>query len=115
MCEPSGRPNHGHMLTTRTYPIPFLLVLIVAAVFAWAGKTPAFASCTPGAPDRPDLGFVDSNCDGIDGDKANAIFVAPNGNDANDGSFGHPKATVPAAVTTGLAASKDVYVAAGTY
>jgi hypothetical protein len=104
------------MLTTRTYRTPFLLALIVCAAIALTGKTPAFAaSCTPGAPDKPDLGFVDSDCDGIDGDKADALFVAPGGSDANDGSFGHPMATVQAAVTAGLAQGKDVYVAAGTY
>jgi hypothetical protein len=95
--------------------IPLLLALVVAAVFAWTGKTPALAACSADAPDKPDLGFVDSNCDGIDGDKAHALFVAPNGNDANDGSFGHPKATVPATVIAAQAAHKDVYVAAGTY
>ncbi|HEY7632645.1 MAG TPA: hypothetical protein VH817_18210 [Thermoleophilaceae bacterium] len=95
--------------------IPLLFALVVTAVFAWSGKTPALAACSPGAPDKPDLGFVDSNCDGIDGDTARALFVAPNGNDANDGSFGHPKATVPATVIAAQAAHKDVYVAAGTY
>ena len=73
------------------------------------------AACSPGAADKPDLAFKDSNCDGIDGDKAAALFVAPGGSDAADGSFGHPKATVAAAVTAGLAAHRDVYVAAGTY
>ena len=68
-----------------------------------------------GAPDKPDLGFVDSNCDGIDGDKAGALFVAPGGSDGNSGSSDSPKASVAAAVTAGLAAHKDVYVAAGTY
>jgi hypothetical protein len=58
---------------------------------------------------------VDSNCDGIDGDKAAALFVAPGGNDRNNGSYGSPKASVSAAVTAGLAAGEDVYVAAGTY
>ena len=87
----------------------------MTSLFAVSAGTPALAACAPGAVDKPDLGFVDSNCDGIDGDKAAAIFVAPGGSDANDGSFGHPMATVAAAVVKGLAAHKDVYVAAGTY
>ena len=52
------------------------LVTTTAAVMAFGGA-PAYANCTPGAADKPDLGFVDSNCDGIDGDKAAALFVAP--------------------------------------
>jgi hypothetical protein len=94
-----------------------LPTLVVCGLLALAGQAaPASAaSCTPGATDKPDLGFVDSNCDGIDGDKAAALFVAPTGNDNNDGSFGHPKATVAGAVTAALAAGKDVYVAAGIY
>src|SRR5512142_2873331 len=36
----------------------------------------------PGAVDDPDGNFVDSNCDGIDGDIAKAIFVATTGVDA---------------------------------
>ena len=105
------------MKNSSSHRLPLLLTLslTVAAMFALTASTPAFAACTPGAADKPDLGFVDSNCDGIDGDKAAAIFVAPGGNDANDGSFGHPKATVAAGATAGLAAHRDVYVAAGTY
>jgi hypothetical protein len=93
-----------------------LVTIAVTGAIGWAARTaPALASCAPGTADKPDLGFVDSNCDGIDGDKAAALFVAPNGDDNNDGSFGHPKATVANAVTAALAAGKDVYVAAGTY
>ncbi|HTN84818.1 MAG TPA: hypothetical protein VL242_14055, partial [Sorangium sp.] len=36
--------------------------------------------------DRPDDGFVDANCDGIDGDARLAIFVAVTGSDANPGT-----------------------------
>ena len=117
MAAARRRGDHRRMKNSSSHRLPLLLTLslTVAAMFALSASTPAFAACTPGAADKPDLGFVDSNCDGIDGDKAAAIFVAPGGNDANDGSFGHPKATVAAAVTAGLAAGRDVYVAAGTY
>jgi hypothetical protein len=42
--------------------------------------------CTimPGV-DAPDDAFVDANCDGIDGDRALAIFVSTGGSDAMDG------------------------------
>jgi len=102
------------MITRRPIAGSVLLLFAVVAVLACVGASPASAACTS---DKPDLGFVDSNCDGIDGDKATALFVAPapTGNDANDGSFGHPMATVAAAVTKAMASGKDVYVAAGTY
>ncbi|MGE0787228.1 MAG: hypothetical protein AB7S26_16270 [Sandaracinaceae bacterium] len=41
-------------------------------------------SATPGA-DLPDDAFLDANCDGIDGDRALAIFVSTTGNDSRDG------------------------------
>ena len=74
----------------------------------------------PGATDKPDLGFVDGNCDGIDGDKARAIFVAlaaDGGDDAKTGAFGQPKATLPNAIAAAKAATpvKDIYVAVGSY
>jgi len=37
------------------------------------------AATYPGAADDPDGAFIDSNCDGIDGDIAKAVFVAPAG------------------------------------
>ena len=42
----------------------------------------------PGATDYPDLTFEDLNCDGIDGDKANAYFVQPSGSDGLAGEAG---------------------------
>ena len=80
--------------------------------------------------DAPDLMFEDSNCDGIDGDVTRAIFVAPGGDDANDGTARlerpegmrpvltvTPKRTLAAAIAAAAMATppKDVYVAAGTY
>ena len=37
---------------------------------------PKDASIHPGASDTPDLDFVDSNCDGIDGTESDAVFVS---------------------------------------
>src|SRR3954447_9046189 len=92
-----------------------LVLTAATAGFACASAAPAGAACSSGAIDKPDLGFVDSNCDGIDGDKAAALFVAPGGDDNHSGSFDSPKKTVLAAVNAGLAAGKDVYDAGGTY
>jgi len=106
------------MLTENSRRGLVLLAITVSGMICLGGGTPAHAACSAGTPDKPDLGFADSNCDGIDGDKTAAVFVAPvakGGNDANVGSFDHPKATVAAAVSAALPAGKDVYVAAGLY
>ena len=70
-------------------------------------------SIHPGAPDKPDLKFVDSNCDGIDGTAAKAIFVSPLGDDAAAGTMAQPKRTIAAAVAA--AQGKDVYATFGIY
>ena len=78
------------MLTETSRRGLVLFAITISGLLYLGSGTPAHAACSPGAQDKPDLGFADSNCDGIDGDKAAARFVAPAGNDANDGSFGHP-------------------------
>ncbi|RME22898.1 MAG: choice-of-anchor D domain-containing protein, partial [Deltaproteobacteria bacterium] len=44
--------------------------------------------------DRPDSGFVDANCDGIDGNISDAVFVSVSGNDAWPGTMAQPVATI---------------------
>ncbi len=73
-------------------------------------------SCTPKAgADLPDDNFEDANCDGVDGDKSHAIFVAPTGSDTASGSVESPVRTLVKAVTLASAAKKDVYVCNGSY
>jgi hypothetical protein len=72
---------------------------------------PLDAAVFPGAADKPDLTFEDTNCDGIDGDAARAVFVAPTGRDGAAGTREDPERTIAAA----LGAGRDVYVAGGTY
>ena len=57
------------------------------------------AAINPGADDVPELGFADSNCDGIDGDVSDAIFVSLTcGDDGNTGLVpGDPVATLDVA------------------
>ncbi|MBV9832606.1 MAG: putative metal-binding motif-containing protein, partial [Marmoricola sp.] len=43
---------------------------------------PTQAWVHPGAPDKPDAGLVDSNCDGIDGQRTGPVFVSPLGSDS---------------------------------
>ena len=60
--------------------------------------------CNRGAVDVPDPEFIDSNCDDVDGDRQQAIFVsAAAGHDSNevpqgDGSLANPFRTLPAAI-----------------
>lgn len=81
-----------------------------------AGGGDTELSCIPtGANDVPDDEFVDSNCDGIDGDKRAAIFVSPDGKDTNDGSFGSPANTISKGIELAAARGKDVYVCTADY
>src|SRR4051794_7449998 len=107
--------------------------LVVAICFAlsagpalaatdWDGDGYTDADCAPldpavhpGAVDKPDLAFEDTNCDGIDGDKSKAIFVTLGGNDGAPGTLTNPKRTINAAVTAAATAGKDVYVAGGDF
>jgi hypothetical protein len=73
--------------------------------------------CRTTDPDAPDLSFLDTNCDGIDGDAAGAVFVSTRGNDGNPGTMASPKRSISAAVTAARASTpvRAVYVAIGTY
>src|SRR5262249_39127041 len=54
-------------------------------------------SIHPGAPDPPDLSFVDSNCDGVDGDASAAVFVDNTNlmaSDSNPGTRALPMLTI---------------------
>jgi hypothetical protein len=69
--------------------------------------------------DVPDPDYLDSNGDGIDGDAAKAIFVAPPpiGNDSQTGTMGQPVATLEKGIELASRVSplKSVYVSKGTY
>lgn len=79
-------------------------------------SAPETATCTPKpGPDDPDDDFEDTNCDGIDGDKTKAIFVAPTGSDSAAGSFDAPVATITKGISLAAAAKKDVYICNDTY
>ena len=70
----------------------------------------------PGAADEPDVpAFVDSNCDGIDGVEARAIFVSGVGDDEDPGTRARPKRTLQGAVGAAANAGKDVYASLGIY
>ncbi|MCS6856931.1 MAG: hypothetical protein NZM37_04390, partial [Sandaracinaceae bacterium] len=61
-----------------------------------------------GGVDLPDDDFRDTNCDGIDGDRMRAVFVAPSGDDANDGlSPDRPLATLRRALQVAQETGRD--------
>jgi hypothetical protein len=76
---------------------------------------PTDASVHPGASDTPDLDFVDSNCDGIDGTENDAVFASPSGNDANPGTKAKPKRQIQSAIVAAQDRKRYVLVAFGTY
>ena len=66
----------------------------------------------------PDLAgdSIDSNCDGIDGEVDNGVFVAKDGNDGNPGTLAEPMLTIQAAISAAdVGGLRDVYVATGVY
>ena len=72
--------------------------------------------CNPVPTDLPDPLGVDANCDGIDGEKGNGIFVTKAGNDANPGTLLLPRRPIQAGIDAAVAQGKrDVYVATGVY
>ena len=61
-------------------------------------------------------GGLDKNCDGVDGEINNAVFVAKNGSDNGTGSIDAPMLTIGAAIDEAVDTGKrDVYVATGVY
>gem|GEM_PF-1659546 len=71
--------------------------------------------CDPSAADEPDADFVDSNCDGVDGDAKAALFVSPLGSDEAEGSRQAPLATLGRAIVLAAEDGHDVYVCSATY
>ena len=70
----------------------------------------------PEAPDLPDDAFIDSDCDGIDGKAADAVFVSTTGNDGNPGTKTLPVASINTAIALAASTGKtQVYISNGTY
>ena len=96
----------------------FLPAALIAGVVLWstAGAAHATAArCSRSGVDLPDMRFVDANCDGIDGDARNAVFVAPTGQEGAPGTMAQPVREISAAVIIAHATHRNVYAAAGTY
>lgn len=70
------------------------------------GPQEEMGECSPDQLDEPDPSFFDANCDGIDGDESQSVFVATYGDDANPGTKSLPKASVGAAIEEAAATGK---------
>ncbi|MCA9521158.1 MAG: hypothetical protein KC609_09300, partial [Myxococcales bacterium] len=76
---------------------------------------PLFDNTRP-AIDQDKVNGQDLNCDGVDGDVNNAIFVSKNGDDNFPGTIDKPKLTIGAGIEAAVNGKKrDVYVATGVY
>ncbi|MGC8927496.1 MAG: choice-of-anchor D domain-containing protein [Myxococcota bacterium] len=68
--------------------------------------------------DEPDDGFIDANCDGIDGEITKGLFVdVQGGSDSNDGSINNPLKTIGAAIAKAgsIPQVKYILVSEGNY
>jgi hypothetical protein len=83
------------------------------------GGAGGWGACQPPSPnDDPDGAYADSNCDGLDGDRARAIFVAQGGvNTATCGlDYNDPCQTIAFGISRATATGRPhVYVQSGTY
>ena len=78
----------------------------------------SFAGCSTNSADEPDMEFRDTDCDGIDGTIAGAIFVSATGHDlTNDGlHYRQPVRTINHALSLASAQGRSsLYLQTGTY
>ncbi|MBI4818126.1 MAG: choice-of-anchor D domain-containing protein [Deltaproteobacteria bacterium] len=82
----------------------------------FAGNGCEYACTAVPGIDVPDTAFVDTNCDGIDGEKNLSIFVSPLGSDGSSGFFGSPVRTISRGIAAAQSSGRAVIlVAAGLY
>ena len=66
--------------------------------------------------DTPDVNFIDANCDGMDGEVNNGIFVSNLGDDVNPGDRANPVRSLPVALGLAMRTGKrDVYLSSGSF
>ena len=94
-----------------------LLLLMLAGCGDDTVKNPDSGTCIPSAGlDLPDPDFVDTNCDGIDGDIESSIFVAIDGSDSGDGTINAPFRTIQHAIDHAQSTSMStILISEGVY
>jgi len=113
VCEP-GVPKPCSVLDPANYQSGWANCLNDCS--AWVLVSCVEYPCSE-KPDSPDPDFIDSNCDGIDGNIIESVFVDMlNGNNMNNGSMASPVATIAKGVDIAYnSGKKHVLVAFGTY
>ncbi len=117
---------HGHIPPAPVLPVQTTTTATTTTVTTAADSdgdgtvdaqdcAPRDATIHPGAADLPDLAFVDSDCDGIDGQETKAVFASPLGKDTDPGTKAKPKRQIAAAVTAAATTGRYVLAAAGDY
>ena len=96
-------------------PMPVCVIDCADGYFDPNGSISDGCECFYEGPlDEPD--GIDQNCDGMDGEVDNGIFVSETGSDANPGTLDQPLRTLPAAMQKSLTSGKrDIYVSTGFY
>ena len=109
--------DHGEAICDASLPVPACAMECKGGWSDVNGNPADGCECVfVSAVDLPDAAGADANCDGVDGEKQNAIFVAKNGADPNPGTPALPKQTIQAAIDAAKAKGlRDVYVATGVY
>lgn len=75
-----------------------------------------YACTVTSSTDLPDVDFIDANCDGMDGEVNNGVFVSPTGDDSAAGTASAPVQTLSAGIKAAVNQGKrDVYVSAGLF
>lgn len=109
--------ENGFAICDESLPVPACGFACVEDYFNVNGNPNDGCECYfSGSTDVPDPLGLDYNCDGIDGEIDNGIFVSKDGNDGADGSLEYPLLTIQAAISRASEEGKrDVYVATGVY
>ncbi len=90
--------------------LPFGFGLLSASLIGLACATNSGQCFTD---DLPDTNNEDANCDGIDGNVANGIFVATTGSDLGDGTMDKPLRSITAALALALKQKQKTQIIVG--
>ncbi len=114
-CLALQRPNAAPVCDA-TQVVPVCTYACTGNAVDVNGLTDDGCECVPVPGDDLAGDDLDSNCDGVDGEVDNAIFVSKDGDDLNPGTIDLPVLTLQVGLSRAKANNKrDVYVATGVY